>query len=131
MKIWAILPTDIRRPEGFPYCLFPYYVRQAYLKSMKITFNVGCNSTPCSIIFGKMNIWSTVLRPARPRLSPKMLSIPFCYSIYYQSCELLPVTDAKVITVQFPHSVRLPFFANLTISSCFHIFGTFLVPNLI
>ena len=34
-------------------------------------------------------------------------------------------TDVKVIPLQFPHSVRSPFFSILTISPCFHVFGTF------
>ena len=90
-------------------------------------YRVACHSTTCSIIFRQINICSTVplplLKPACSSLN-LLLTPSFILSMSTLPNTLLG-TDVKVIPLQFPHSVRSPFFGILTISPCFHVFGTF------
>ena len=88
---------------------------------------VACLSTTCSIIFRKINICSTLPLPLlKPACLPLnlLLTPSLVLSMSNLRTSLLG-TDVKVIPLQFPHSVRSPFFGILTISPCFHVFGTF------
>ena len=74
----------------------------------------------------KIKICSTVLLPLlKPACSfLNLLSTPSQILSIITLPNTLLGTDVKVIPLQLPHSVRSPFFGILTISTCFHDFGT-------
>ena len=90
------------------------------------TYKVDCHFTTCSIILRSMNICSTVLRPL---LNPACSSLNLLFTPFLiLSIITLPNTllgiDVNVIPLQLSHSFRSPFLGNLTLSPCFHVFGT-------